>query len=133
MNHRNQQPLPFDDHPASLHGVERLLSAQELADYLEVPVKTIYTWRHRNTGPRGFRIGKHLRFRWCDETGAAMPEPSRRTLSPRCQQPSHQSVSSPFENPPAGSPTDRNLKPCPSSERPLGPLLPVPIDPEIAL
>jgi predicted DNA-binding transcriptional regulator AlpA len=29
-------------------------------------VKTIYTWRHRNTGPKGFRVGKHLRFRWHD-------------------------------------------------------------------
>lgn len=45
---------------------ERLLTAQDLADYLEVPVKTIYTWRHRNAGPRGFRIGRHLRFQWRD-------------------------------------------------------------------
>lgn len=66
MTLHNEQPLPFDGRPASLRGAERLLSAQELADYLEVPVKTIYTWRHRNTGPRGFRIGKHLRFQWCD-------------------------------------------------------------------
>jgi len=63
---RDQQQLPFDDGPESLRGAERLLSAQDLALYLEVPVKTIYTWRHRNTGPRGFRVGKHLRFRWRD-------------------------------------------------------------------
>ena len=44
----------------------RTASPQELADYLEVPVKTIYSWRHRNKGPRGFRVGKHLRFRWHD-------------------------------------------------------------------
>lgn len=66
MTLRNQQPILLDGRPASLRGAERLLSVQELADYLEVPVKTIYTWRHRNTGPRGFRIGKHLRFRWSD-------------------------------------------------------------------
>ena len=63
---RDQQQLPFDDTPKALRGPDRLLSAQELAVYLEVPVKTIYTWRHRSTGPRGFRVGKHLRFRWCD-------------------------------------------------------------------
>lgn len=63
---RDQQSFPFDDKPEPVRGAERLLSAQELALYLEVPVKTIYTWRHRNTGPRGFRVGKHLRFRWCD-------------------------------------------------------------------
>jgi excisionase family DNA binding protein len=62
----DQQPLPFDDPPGPVGHSERLLSAQGLADYLEVPVKTIYAWRLRNTGPRGFRVGKHLRFRWRD-------------------------------------------------------------------
>ncbi len=63
---RSQGPLPFDDRPAASRQAERLLSAQELADYLEVPVNTIYSWRHRDTGPPGFRIGKHLRYRWLD-------------------------------------------------------------------
>jgi excisionase family DNA binding protein len=59
--------LPFDDTPGPPRGHDdRLLSVEELAYYLEVPVKTIYTWRHRNTGPKGFRVGKHLRFRWGD-------------------------------------------------------------------
>jgi excisionase family DNA binding protein len=58
--------LPFGDNPEASPGSDRLLSVAELADYLEVPVKTIYTWRHHNTGPRGFRVGKHLRFRWRD-------------------------------------------------------------------
>ena len=63
---RDQQQLPFDDRPEPVRGADRLLSAQELAVYLEVPVKTIYTWRYHKTGPQGFRVGKHLRFRWCD-------------------------------------------------------------------
>lgn len=58
--------LPFDEPPLTPPTSHRLLSVEELADYLEVPVKTIYTWRHRNTGPKGFRVGKHLRFRWHD-------------------------------------------------------------------
>ncbi len=33
---------------------------------LEVPVKTIYACRYHKTGPQGFRVGKHLRFRWRD-------------------------------------------------------------------
>lgn len=61
-----QPSLPFDDKGGSGRHSDRLLSAYELADYLEVPVKTIYTWRHHNTGSRGFRVGKHLRFRWRD-------------------------------------------------------------------
>ncbi len=55
-----------DSRPEVPYQMERLLTAQDLADYLEVPVKTIYTWRHRNAGPRGFRIGRHLRFQWRD-------------------------------------------------------------------
>ncbi|MGH7510956.1 MAG: helix-turn-helix transcriptional regulator [Gemmatimonadales bacterium] len=45
---------------------DRLLSAQELAHYLEVPVKTLYEWPHRGEGPPGFRVGRHLRYRWSD-------------------------------------------------------------------
>jgi excisionase family DNA binding protein len=49
-----------------MNNLDTLLSAQELADYLEVPIATIYSWRHRGEGPPGFRAGKHLRFRWAD-------------------------------------------------------------------
>jgi excisionase family DNA binding protein len=48
--------------------LDRLLSVQDLADYLGVPVATIYTWRHRGHGPPGFRVGRHLRFRTSDVT-----------------------------------------------------------------
>jgi len=43
-----------------------LLSPTELADYLGVPVKTVYNWRTEKKGPRGVRIGRHLRFRTTD-------------------------------------------------------------------
>ena len=42
------------------------MEAQDLADFLAVPVATIYGWRHRRTGPPGFRIGKHVRYRRSD-------------------------------------------------------------------
>ena len=42
------------------------MSIQELADFLDVPVKTIYAWRYHGHGPHGFRVGRHVRFRWCD-------------------------------------------------------------------
>lgn len=25
-------------------------------------VETVYQWRRKRTGPRGFRVGRHLRF-----------------------------------------------------------------------
>jgi excisionase family DNA binding protein len=46
--------------------VNRLLTTQELADYLDVPTATIYSWRYRGIGPVGFRVGKHVRFRLID-------------------------------------------------------------------
>jgi excisionase family DNA binding protein len=48
--------------------LDRLLTVQDLADYLGVPIATIYTWRHRGHGPPGFRVGRHLRFRTSDVT-----------------------------------------------------------------
>ena len=49
-----------------LASADALLSTGELAAYLDVLLKTIYAWRHRRSGPRGFRVGRHLRFRWSD-------------------------------------------------------------------
>ena len=43
--------------------LEPLLSAQDLADFLDVPIATIYAWRYRHEGPPGFRVGWHLRYR----------------------------------------------------------------------
>lgn len=62
----SQPPLPFDEKPDPARRGERLMSVQELANYLDVPVKTIYAWRYHDLGPRGFRIGRHVRFRWHD-------------------------------------------------------------------
>lgn len=45
---------------------DRLLSPAELADYLTIPVQTIYQWRHRGEGPPGYRVGRHVRYRWSD-------------------------------------------------------------------
>jgi excisionase family DNA binding protein len=45
---------------------DRLLTVQELAEYLAVPVATIYQWRYLRKGPPGFRIGRHVRYRRSD-------------------------------------------------------------------
>ena len=57
------------DRPTGVHGAatpERLWSTAQLAEYLGVPVKTIHQWRYMQKGPRGFRVGRHLRFRPAD-------------------------------------------------------------------
>ena len=48
---------------------DRLLTAEDLADFLDVPIKTLYAWRYRGEGPVGFRVGKHIRYRWTDVEG----------------------------------------------------------------
>jgi excisionase family DNA binding protein len=46
--------------------VERLATPAEVASYLQVPVKTLYTWRYKRVGPCAHRVGRHLRYRWED-------------------------------------------------------------------
>jgi excisionase family DNA binding protein len=42
---------------------DRLWTPQEAADYLGVPVATLYRWRSMgSSAPEGIRIGRHLRF-----------------------------------------------------------------------
>ena len=43
--------------------IERLLTINELATMLGIPVDTLYGWRHRGEGPQGYRIGRHVRYR----------------------------------------------------------------------
>ncbi len=53
-------------HDPSMDQLDHLLSAEDLAAYLDVPVTTLYAWRYRDKGPPGFRVGKHLRYRKTD-------------------------------------------------------------------
>jgi excisionase family DNA binding protein len=40
----------------------RLWTAQDVADYLTVPLATLYQWRYLGTGPTAYRVGRHLRY-----------------------------------------------------------------------
>lgn len=40
-----------------------LMSINDVAKYLGIPVGTLYQWRAKGKGPRGLRLGKHVRFR----------------------------------------------------------------------
>ncbi len=46
--------------------IDRLLTVEDLATFLDIPIKTLYAWRYRGEGPVGFRVGKHVRYRWTD-------------------------------------------------------------------
>ena len=47
-------------------GLDPLLSVEELAQYLGVPVATIYDWRVDGKGPCGIRIGRRVKFATSD-------------------------------------------------------------------
>lgn len=40
----------------------RLWGVQDVSDFLGVPVKTLYTWRHQGYGPKGRRVGRYVRY-----------------------------------------------------------------------
>ena len=41
----------------------------EVADYLLVPLKTLYQWRYQGKGPRTYRVDRRLLYRW-EKVGA---------------------------------------------------------------
>jgi excisionase family DNA binding protein len=39
-----------------------LMSVRELAELLQVSVKTVYDWRYRGLGPAAIKVGRHVRY-----------------------------------------------------------------------
>ena len=50
-------------HDPYMDQLDQLFTPEQLSEYLEIPVATLYSWRHRGLGPVSFRAGKHLRYR----------------------------------------------------------------------
>lgn len=53
----------------------RLWTLQDVSDFLNVPIGTLYQWRVRGEGPPAFKVGRHIRFdpdrvrAWLSESG----------------------------------------------------------------
>lgn len=62
-DHRKQPAVPGHEDLRTAAAVQKLWSTQELADFLGLPVQTIYQWRKRNYGPTGRKMGRHIRYR----------------------------------------------------------------------
>lgn len=45
---------------------DRLLTVDEVAQWLGKPKATLYVWRTRRLGPRGIKVGNALRYRRSD-------------------------------------------------------------------
>jgi excisionase family DNA binding protein len=46
--------------------VQPLLTIEEVADLLVVPLSTLHAWRYKGEGPPALKVGKHLRYREAD-------------------------------------------------------------------
>jgi hypothetical protein len=44
------------------HADDEMLSIEEAAAFLRVPVATKRYWRHCGTGPFSFKVGRHVRY-----------------------------------------------------------------------
>jgi predicted DNA-binding transcriptional regulator AlpA len=42
--------------------IRNLWGVDDVAEYLGVPVNTLYAWRTKGYGPTGRRIGKYVRY-----------------------------------------------------------------------
>lgn len=56
---------------------EKLLKPAEVAEILDIPLQTLYSWRRKRQGPPAARMGRHLRYRqpdvraWIDQQFSA--------------------------------------------------------------
>lgn len=41
---------------------EEMLTLEEACQFLRLPEGTLRYWRHLDTGPRSFKIGRHVRY-----------------------------------------------------------------------
>jgi excisionase family DNA binding protein len=46
--------------------IDNLMTVEAVAEYLGVPVATVYAWNSRDTGPARSRVGRHVRYRRAD-------------------------------------------------------------------
>jgi excisionase family DNA binding protein len=42
---------------------DRLMTVEDLADYLGISVQSVYKQRYMGTGPPGYPVGKYVRFK----------------------------------------------------------------------
>lgn len=45
---------------------EPLIGCAEVAGRLGVPLETFYDWRKHGRGPKGYRLGNRVKFRWSE-------------------------------------------------------------------
>lgn len=59
-----------------------LLQPTDVSAFLGVPIGTLDQWRHRGTGPRYVRVGRHVRYRLEDVHAWVADQSRTSTTSP---------------------------------------------------
>lgn len=70
------------EEPHNTHTNDELLTMQEVAAVVRVPLATLRYWRHLGTGPRGFRVGRSVRY-WRTDVHAWLQQQSNRPQTSR--------------------------------------------------
>lgn len=52
--------------PSEIFPLEQMLTRVDVANLLQVPVKTLARWRTTGTGPTCYTIGRHVRYSAAD-------------------------------------------------------------------
>ncbi len=74
------QPNPDDGVRKNLG--DEMLSLQEAAKLLRVPDGTLRYWRHLGSGPRSFKVGRHVRY-WRTDLILWLTEQTKRAQDER--------------------------------------------------
>jgi len=64
------------EEPDLPHANDELMTMKEVAALVRVPEATLRYWRHLGKGPRGFRVGRSVRY-WRTEVALWLEEQSR--------------------------------------------------------
>jgi excisionase family DNA binding protein len=43
-----------------------VMTVDQVAEYLQIPKQTLYSWNSTGRGPRALKVGRHCRYRRCD-------------------------------------------------------------------
>ena len=61
-NDKNPRPQPMDNGLT----LPPLLTPEQVAEYLGIPVRRLYAWRLDGKGPKFVKVGHNLRYRTSD-------------------------------------------------------------------
>lgn len=69
---------PHEPTRRPLNAGDEMLTLQEACQFLRIPEGTLRYWRHLGSGPRSFKVGRHVRY-WRTDLILWLSEQTRAT------------------------------------------------------